>query len=246
VLVGARDPARGSAVVAELRATGANAELFEIDLASFASIRAACERFAAGGSGLDVLVNNAGLLLYKPAVSVDGHELTWATNFLGLFLLTRSLVPMLRVAPEPRVVNVSSVAHTYGRIAWDDLDYRRHRFGTMRTYSQSKLAVVLFTRELARREPGIAVNAVHPGAIATRIWRNLPAVANAFMGRILPPAERGAIPVVRLAVEPEFAHVSGRYFDKLRDVAPAKAALNDIDAARLWAVAEIATAPSLS
>jgi NAD(P)-dependent dehydrogenase (short-subunit alcohol dehydrogenase family) len=136
------------------------------------------------------------------------------------------------------VVNVSSTAHNAGRMTWDDLDLERTRYSAWRAYSQSKLAVNLWTREFARRYPRIATNAVHPGAIATNIWSGLPTIVTAIIARALPPASKGAIPVVRLATSADVDGVTGRYFDKLKDTPHAPAAMNDADAARLWDIAE--------
>jgi NAD(P)-dependent dehydrogenase (short-subunit alcohol dehydrogenase family) len=240
VVVGARDAARGQAVADEIAHAGGCAELLEVDLASFASVRRAAERFSAAHSGLDVLVNNAGIAVRERRVTEDGHERTWQTNFLSHFLLTRLLLPALKAAPKPRVVNVSSEAHRSGRMDWDNLELEQGYRG-YRAYANTKLAQVLFTRELARREPGIAVNAVHPGAIATGIWRAAPKFAQWILGLVLPPPGKGARPVVRLASSPDLNGVTGRYFNKLREADPAPAATNDADAARLWEIAEKTT-----
>ncbi len=237
VVIGARDPVRGASVVDELRARGERAELLEIDVASLASIERAAARFAADHPRLDVLVNNAGIIAGKRSLSPDGHELTWATNFLGLVALTRALLPLLQATPGSRIVNVSSSAHRSGRIAWDDLELE-NRYSGWRAYAQSKLAVNLWTREFATRHPNVPAYAVHPGAIATNIWRVLPSFAQALVARVLPPASKGAIPIVRLATSDDIASSSGHYFDGLRDVAPAPAALRDDDAKRLWDYAE--------
>lgn len=238
VVVGGRDAARVAGVVAETRSAGGAASPLAFDIASFAAVRAAAKTFGQQHGRLDVLVNNAGVVLRKRQTSVDGHELTWATNVLGLALLTRSLLPLLRAAPEPRVVNVSSEAHKYGRIAWDDVELERARYTGIRAYAQSKLAVNLYTRELARREPHVAANAVHPGAIATDIWRSLPFLLRALLARTLPPAERGAVPVVRLATGDDVRGRSGRYFDKLVETEPSPRSRDDAAAARLWDLLE--------
>jgi len=242
VVVAARNGAKADAVVADIVAAGGRASALTIDLASFASIRRAADVLGGEHARLDVLVNNAGIAPGKRESSVDGYELTWTTNFLGLVLLTRSLLPLLARASEPRVVNVSSDAHRYGSIDWDDLNFERRRFRGIAAYAQSKLAVNLHTRELARREPGIAVNAVHPGAIATNIWRAAPPVIRAILDRVLPAPGRGAVPVVRLATSEDVRGTSGRYFNKLAETEPSPRSRNDADAARLWDVAERAIA----
>jgi NAD(P)-dependent dehydrogenase (short-subunit alcohol dehydrogenase family) len=241
VVIGARDPARGRAVVDEITRAGGKAELLTIDLASFSSVREAALRFAAAHASLDVLVNNAGIAARPRQVSGDGHELTWQTNFLSAFLLTRLLLDKLRAARGPRVVNVSSDAHRVGRLDWDDLEMSHGRYRGFRAYANSKLALVLFTRELARREPRIAANALHPGTIATGIWRASPRPMQWILRLVLPSAEIGARPVVRLACAPELDGVSGRYFDRMREVEPAARARSDADAARLWDAAVSAT-----
>jgi NAD(P)-dependent dehydrogenase (short-subunit alcohol dehydrogenase family) len=237
VVVGARNATRGLAVVDEIRANGGSAELLEIDLASLESVARAAAEFKRKHPRLDVLVNNAGIIAGKRKLSPDGHELTWATNFLGLAALTRALVPALEAADAPRVVNVSSAAHTSGRMAWNDLELERGYQG-LRAYAQSKLAVNLWTRAFAKRYPKIDANAMHPGAIATNIWSTLPAFAQALIARVLPPASKGAIPVVRLATSDDVAGVSGHYFNKLQDAPHAPAARNDDDAERLWTYVE--------
>ena len=240
VVVGARDPVRGRAVVEEIVRAGGQAELLEIDMASFDSVRRAAAAWK--GRALDVLVNNAGIVVRERKLTADGHERTWQTNFLSHFLLTRLLLPSLRAASSPRIVNVSSEGHRSGRMRWDDLELERGYRGFF-AYANTKLAQVLFTGELARREPGIAVNALHPGAIATGIWRAAPAFARAILHLVLPPPAKGAEPVVRLASDPALAGVTGRYFNKMKEAAPSPAGSNAEDAGRLWKIAEESVGP---
>jgi retinol dehydrogenase 12 len=240
VVIGARDATRGQAIVDRLTSEGHRAELMSIDMAFQASVRRAAETYAAAHPKLDVLINNAGIVTRQRVLSPEGYELTWATNFLGGFLLTRLLLPTLRRAARPRVINVTSDAHRVARIFWQDLGLE-HDFRGVKAYAQSKLAQILFTRELARREPGVSVNAVHPGAIATNIWHAAPKLIRLVLAIVLPSANKGARPIVRLVVARELDGVTGRYFDRWREVAPARAALSDADAARLWDIAEQAT-----
>ncbi len=237
VAVGARDARRGQAVVDELEKDGGRAELVEIDMASFESIRKAADRFSAEHPSLDVLVNNAGTAVSGRRLSPDGHELTWATNFLGPFLLTGRLLPLLKKAGRPRVVNVGSEGHRAGGIDWENLELERG-YTTFRAYANSKLALALFTRELARREPGVAAVVMHPGGIATKIWGAAPRPISWILELVLPSAAKGAAPVVRLASAPDLASVTGRYFNRFREVTPSTAARNDADAARLWDLAQ--------
>ena len=156
--------------------------------------------------------------------------------------MTNLLLPLLRASGRARIVNVSSDAHRVGRLDWDDLEMERRRYSGFGMYAETKLALVLFTRELARREPSIVSTAVHPGAIATGIWRAAPKPMQWILRRILPPPETGARPVVRLASSAEATGVSGRYFDRMRLTEPAPAAGSASDALRLWETAERATA----
>jgi retinol dehydrogenase 12 len=238
VIVGARDAERGAGAVAEIAKEGGRAETLALDLASFDSVRRAANDLGRRLESLDVLVNNAGIASRFRQTTGDGHELTWQTNYLGHYLLTRLLLPLLERAPAPRVVNVSSDGHRQGRMDWDDLELARD-YGGFRAYANTKLAQVLFTRELARRAPSVLSVAVHPGAIGTNIWRALPAHADALVRLVLPSPEYGARPVARLAADPSVpAESSGRYFDRFREAAPARAGRSDADAARLWLVSE--------
>jgi len=247
LVLGVRDAARGEEVARRIRQDGGRAEVLQVDLASFASVRDAAARFGAAHHRLEVLVNNAGIALPRRELSIDGHELTWQTNFLSHVLLTRLLLPQLSRATKPRIVSVSSEGHRMGRIAWDNLELERGYKG-FGAYANSKLAQILFTRELARRQPNVAVNALHPGAIATNIWkmqsRPVKALFGAgvrLFGSMLPSPAKGAAPVARLASDPSLEGVTGRYFKRFREVAPSAAASNDRDAARLWEVGAEAT-----
>ncbi|HMA44140.1 MAG TPA: SDR family NAD(P)-dependent oxidoreductase, partial [Gemmatimonadales bacterium] len=212
VIVAVRDAARGAAVVQELAAAGGEAELLVADLTSYTSVRQAATTFLERHPALDVLVNNAGVVTRHRQMTGDGHERMWQTNFLGHVLLTRLLLGALRRGTAPRIVNVSSEAHRSGRIPWDDLELKRG-FRPLRMYAQSKLAQVLYTRELARREPTIAVLALHPGAIWTGIWKPAPAPVRWLLRLVLATADKGAAPVVRLAVARDVAGATGVYFN---------------------------------
>jgi retinol dehydrogenase 12 len=237
VVVGARDARRGQAVVDELEKDGGRAELLEVDMASFESVRKAAARFSSAHPSLDVLINNAGTAVSGRRLSPDGHELTWATNFLGPFLLTERLLPLLKKAERPRVVNVGSEGHRAGRLDWENLELERG-YTTFRAYANSKLALALFTRELARREPGVATVVMHPGGIATKIWGAAPRPISWILNLVLPSAAKGAAPVVRLASVSDLDTWTGRYFNRFREAVPSPAARNDADAARLWDLAQ--------
>jgi NAD(P)-dependent dehydrogenase (short-subunit alcohol dehydrogenase family) len=237
VVLVARSEARGAPALERIRRDGGSAELLPMDLGSFASVREGAERFASKRACLDVLVHNAGVATRRREVTPDGHERIWQTNFLAPFLLTRLWMPLLEAAAAPRVVNVASEAHRSARFDWNDPELERG-FAGFRAYANTKLALILWTRELARRRPSISVNAVHPGVIATEIWRAVPAPGRWLLAAVLPSAKTGARPVARLAADPALTGVTGRYFDKFREARPSTAAGDDGAAARLWEIAE--------
>lgn len=244
-----RDRGRGEAAIARIRArTGAgDIELLIADLSSQGQIRAAAAQFLDSGRKLHVLLNNAGLIIRQRTVTEDGIETTFAVNHLAYFLLTNLLLARLRECAPARIVSVSSALHKRGygdgRIAFDDLAGETAYSG-YKAYGQSKLANILFTRELARRldGTGVTANALHPGVVATGfagnnrnpLWRIARATYRPFS---LSP-ERGARTSVWLATDPALATVTGGYFHNCQQRQPAPQARNDEDAARLWRVSE--------
>ena len=217
-------------------AVGYGADAFALDVTSPASIRDARAAIAERYERIDVAINNAGVVSGKRAVTAEGVELTWATNVLGPYRVTHEFLPLLRAAEMPRVVDVGSNAHRASKIAWDDLQFERRRYRGFFAYAQSKLALMLLTRAWAREEPWLATNCVHPGAIATGIWRDAPGPVRAILARVLPSPERGAIPLTNAAVSPALAGVSGRFLDGVRECEPSVAARSRADANRLWSL----------
>ena len=208
------------------------------DLGSQREIRAAAAEFLDRYDRLDVLIHNAAVLPRERRVSADGLELQFAVNHLAPFLLTELLLERLRASAPARIVVVGSEAHRQGRIDFDDLQSERS-YHRLRAYRQSKLANLLFTRELSRRlqGSGVTVNAVHPGVVITGLlfsgWR-IARLARPFLRT---PAE-GAKELVYLALSPEVAGVSGGYFVNQRPREPAPRATDPEVAKRLWAVSE--------
>ena len=187
---------------------------------------------------IDVLVNNAGLVVARRQLTADGFELTLAVNHLAPFLLTNLLLPALTASPPARVVTVSSVAHRGAMLDVADLQCER-RYLAMLAYANSKLANVLFTRELARRlDPAlITANCLHPGTVRTRFgdtgaaWLRLGLAAG---GGLLRSPESGARTVVYLASAPEMAGQTGGYYVSGRRRRPSRQARDDALARRLW------------
>jgi NAD(P)-dependent dehydrogenase (short-subunit alcohol dehydrogenase family) len=247
VVIAARNPTKATAAVKEVkdRAPGAAVEHLPLDLASFASVRAfagaVSERFA----HLDVLVNNAGVVLRRRTTTEDGHETQLQVNHLSHFLLTNLLREQLEHAPAGRVVNVSSSGHTYARngLDFDDLEWSRRRYQGFGVYCATKLANVLFTRELANRWPAtkVTANAVHPGLVGSNFAREGDMGALGAVGMVLVrpfalSSAAGARTSVYVASSPDVNGVTGQYFYKCQVASPSKAALDDEAAARLWDV----------
>ena len=248
VLITARDSGRGAAAVEDIRRrSGSDAvELVVFDLGSLASVRAGAAEILARCDRLDVLVNNAGIVLTERRESADGLEATFAVNHLGPFLLTDLLRDRLVASAPARVVNVASTAHKGARrgLDFDDLQTER-RYSGMAVYSKSKLANILFTTELARRlaGTGVTANCVHPGTVATGYGRDGDATGFLAFGlKVIKPfvltPEQGARTSVYVASSPDVADVTGRYFVKCRARTPSKAARDEAAAARLWEVSE--------
>jgi NAD(P)-dependent dehydrogenase (short-subunit alcohol dehydrogenase family) len=244
-----RDRVRGETAMAEIsgRFGKQDISLLIADLSSQRQIHAAAEAFLESGRPLDVLLNNAGAIHVERTLTEDGIETTFAVNHLGYFLLTRLLLDRLRASGRARIVNVASELHRRGygdgRMVFDDLNGERH-YGGWRAYGQSKLANILFTRELARRldGTGVTANALHPGVVATGFGRNNRTGWMPYFQALYRPfsrsAGKGADTPVWLATAPQVEDVTGRYYADRKERRPAPQALHEADALRLWEVSE--------
>ncbi len=244
VLVG-RSREKAEATADRIRRESGNPEVEYLlaDLSSRADVRRLADEVKARYPRLDVLINNAGAMIAPRRESVDGIEMTWALNHLGYFLLTDLLLDTLKASAPSRIVNVASDAHRMvSGINFDDVEGKKD-YKPFRNYGQSKLANILFTRELARRleGTGVTANCLHPGFVATNFttgkgftFRVFQAMAKLFA--ITP--EEGAKTTVYLASSPEVEGVSGGYFAKSRKAKPRPTALDDGAARRLWELSE--------
>src|SRR2546421_10268906 len=225
------------------RYPAARAQWVSLDVSDLGSVRRAAEAYLASGQPIDVLVNNAGIAGTR-ALSNDGFDRTYATNRIGPFLLTSLLLPRLRESPQGRVVNVASAAHmTVRQIDWSGLERRATpRRSGYRDYGVTKLMNVLHAKELARRLVGSRVTtyALHPGVVASNIWRSLPRPLQWFWKRFMPSNEAGADTPLYCATAPELATTSGRYYDRRREVRPNPLAEDEALAKELWARTEAA------
>jgi retinol dehydrogenase 12 len=215
-------------------------ELVQLDLGDLASVRRCAEELLARDLPIHGLINNAGITAGARGerdVTRDGFEPSFQANHLGHYLLTRLLLDRIKQTPGARIVNVASHSHYHARrVDWDDVR-RRASITGLSEYARSKLANVLFTRELARRLDGSGINvyALNPGQVATNIWFRVPAPLRWWMKRGMLTPEQGAFSTVYCATAPEVAGESGRYYDhKGREKRPSKLALEDELARTLW------------
>ncbi len=229
VVAAGRSPARIRPVIDTITSEGGSAEFLELDLSSFASVRSAAARFTESGRPLDVLVNNAGVGINRRGRTEDGFEVHFGINHLGHFLLTDQLRPTFR--PGTRIVSVTSSVHFRA----EGIDFDRVRKGTSfagyRDYAVSKLANILFIKELARRQPSWNSHAVHPGLVDTPL---IPWPIRAVMGRSLLRPEQGADTVVWCATSDEVADQSGQYYQRRAIALPSPVAQDDDLARELW------------
>jgi NAD(P)-dependent dehydrogenase (short-subunit alcohol dehydrogenase family) len=259
VVMGCRDAARGAAAVKAVReqVPEASLDLQPLDLAALASIRDFAHRVSSAYDGIDLLINNAGVMAIPRATTADGFEMQFGTNHLGHFALTGQLLPSLRDRAGSRIVTVSSTAHKPGRIDFDDLMSERS-YGKWKAYSQSKLANLLFAYELQRRLAASGAQtisvAAHPGYAATNLQAVGPQQAGSrIMGALMKvgnwmfaqSAEMGALPQLYAATAPDVR--GGDYYGPSgfqenrghpKKVDSRPRSKNTADAARLWQVSE--------
>jgi len=242
-----RDRSRGEKVVEEIRALGAKGkvDLFVADLSSMKDVRRVADEYRSKHDRLDVLINNAGAINMDQEKTADGYERTFATNHLAYFLLTDLLLDLLKKSAPARIVNVASEAHRQAAgVDFDDPMFEKRSYGGFAAYGQSKLANILFTRELAKKleGSGVTANALHPGVIASGFGRNNKGVFGFIMrnlaGPFLGSEEAGARTSVYLATSPDVEGKTGLYFKSSREATPTRAARDDAAAAKLWELSE--------
>ncbi len=239
-----RSATKGVIVIDQIeRQTGNTAlEFMRVDLSSQREIHQLVQQFTSRYRRLDVLVNNAGAMFGERQESIDGIEMTFALNYLGYFLLTNLLLDMLKASAPARIVNTSSRSHARARINFDDLESRTNYKG-LSAYGHSKLAIVLFTYELARRleSTGVTVNALHPGIVATNFAMKgggiMSLIVRLFRPFFVGP-EQGAQTGIYLATSPEVEGVTGKYFVKCKAVPSSPVSYDMAIASRLWEVSE--------
>lgn len=241
----ARNKAKGEAVVEELKRSTNNEkiDLLVADLSVISEIRRCADEFKSKYDRLDILVNNAGAIFDKRETTSDSLEKTFALNHISYFLLTNLLLDVIKQSQPARIVSVSSAAHSFGKIDFDNLQSEKS-FSKLGTYSNSKLMNVLFTYELARRlkETKITANCLHPGAVASDFGNELSGIFKLLVsfGRqfFFISSEKGAETSVYLATSPEVEDVTGKYFDNKKAVSSLKISSDEDLQKRLWEKSE--------
>ena len=241
VIVGRNAP-RTAQLVEEIRAASGNQNVDSLlaDLSSQQDVRRLANEFKSKYSHLHVLLNNAGAVFMQRQLSVDGIEMTFALNHLAYFLLTNLLLDTIKASAPARIINVSSGAHTSGKIEFDNLQGERGY--SPRAYDNSKLANILFTMELARRleGTGVTVNALHPGFVATGFAKNngrlIAALVSIFAPLVARSPAKGAATSSYLASSASLEGITGKYFYDSHMIPAAPQATDMIVAKKLWDV----------
>ncbi|KAM6995493.1 retinol dehydrogenase 13 isoform 2-T2 [Tautogolabrus adspersus] len=245
VVMACRDLTRAEQAAEEIRRSTGNGNVVtrHLDLSSVYSVRQFAKDFIDSEDRLDILINNAGVMMCPKWLTEDGFETQLAVNHLGHFLLTNMLLPMLKSSAPSRVVTVSSIAHKGGRIDLDDLFFSRRPYSPLESYKQSKLANVLFSRELAQRVKGSGVSSfcLHPGVIYTDLGRHVFSWIP-FLGALLTLPNhlcmktpwQGCQTTLYCALTPGLEVKSGRYFSDCAEKETAPQAQDDVVARKLW------------
>jgi len=250
VVIVSRDKERGEVALADIIAKSGNrnVQLVLGDMSSQDSVRKLAIEFKARHEMLHLLVNNAGVYLTRSTTTVDGLESTFAINYLGPFLLTSLLLDVLKGSAPSRIVNVSSDAHNGAKVNFEDLQGEK-KFSGWHAYAQSKLAMILFTHELAKKldGTGVTVNSAHPGVVRTNFANNNGLVTFGF--RLMRPffisPKSAAKRILYVATSPDLEGVTGKYFTKMREVKSSQESYDDASAKRLWQVSEQLTKVSI-
>jgi NAD(P)-dependent dehydrogenase (short-subunit alcohol dehydrogenase family) len=244
VVIVSRNKEKGETAVTDIIAKSGNknVELIQADMSSQNLIHKLAEEFKARHEKLHVLINNAGVYLTKRTTTENGLETTFAVNHLGPFLLTSLLLDILKASSPSRIVNVTSDAHNGAKINFEDLQGEK-RFSGWQAYGQSKLAMILFTHELAKKleGSGVTANSAHPGVVRTNFAKNnggLVMLGFKFLGIFFISPESSAKRILYVATSPRLEGVTGKYFSKMHETKSSPESYDDDAARRLWQVSE--------
>lgn len=211
-------------------------DLLLYDLSSQDQIRDLVKEFKQKYQKLHVLINNAGLMLSRRQLSVDGIEMNFAVNYLASFLLTNLLLDVLKLSAPSRIINMSSGYHKYASLDFNDLQGENKKYRIVKAYGVSKLALTIFTYELSRKLEGtkVTVNAVHPGVVNTNLGRDQSKFSQAFAKAFFKKPSKGAETSIYLASSPEVEDITGKYFVNKKPKKSSEASYNKDYAKELW------------
>jgi NAD(P)-dependent dehydrogenase (short-subunit alcohol dehydrogenase family) len=237
VVLVARDAERGSMVQEEIKSQMQNPDIDLVlsDLSSLSSVRNAAAIIKSKHENIDVLINNAAIYKSRRELSIDGFELMFVTNHLGPFLLTHLLLDPLLTSGSARILNISAPSST--QLDFDNLQGEK-KFNSLTAFGASKMMNLLFTFELARQleNTGVTVNAVHPGLVRSSLMNETSAPMRFLLRLASAPAERVAVDIIRVAMDPEFEKVTGRFFHKGKEIEAAAYARDRQAQQRLWEI----------
>lgn len=245
VVILVRNKERGQKALEAIKKESRNdaVDLMFCDLGNMASIRRFVSDFKGKYDRLNVMINNAGVILPRRHETSDGFEMQFGVNHLGHFLLTNLLLEIIKNSAPARIINVSSGAHKAGKIHFEDLQLKKG-YNLVTAYAQSKLANILFTYELAERlkDTGVTVNTLHPGAVATQMGINRETGFGTLITGLLKPYFKtpleGASTAIYLATSEETKDVTGKYFINKKAVPSSKLSYDKVLTKRLWEVSE--------
>jgi len=249
VIMLCRDLSRAEPAASDIRKeTKGEVKVEKMDLNSLSSIKSCVERLTKEGTKIDILINNAGIMMCPLYRTEDGFEMQIGTNHFGHFYLTNLLLPLIKKAGSgARIVTVSSLGHRRGDIYWDDINFNKTEYDPVKAYGQSKLANILFTQELAKRlkGTGITTYCLHPGVIGTELNRHIKDSMGSFMAAamyLLYPfsktPESGAQTSIFCAVDESVANQSGLYYADCKVAETYPNAKREGDSERLWKISE--------
>ena len=244
VVMVSRGAERGQPALDKLQAEfGDSVEMMLCDMSDMSNITKFYAEFTGKFDRLDILLNNAGAMWGKHEKTTQGHEMTFGVNHLGYFLMTQTFLPLLKATENSRIVNTASEAHKMARLDLPDLDCENRRYRQWRTYADSKLCNILFTRELARRleGTGIITHCFHPGVVKTRFGSGASGPVRIFwplFRAFMVNSKRGASTGLHLALSEDAATTTGEYWSRSKRNRGNRHARNDDNATRLWDITE--------
>ncbi|XP_060806024.1 retinol dehydrogenase 12-like [Amyelois transitella] len=250
VILACRDKTKGTRAVNMIRRETRNSYVYfkQLDLESFTSVTRFAQEILDSLPFVHILINNAGTGMLDHSLTEDNLPIEVQVNHYSPFLLTLLLLPLLQKEPNSRIINVSSVMHKIGRVDPENFHKQRKTFlDRRRVYADTKLANMLFTLKLSELLKGtyVTVNCLHPGGVYTDFFRHQPFIVKFILRFCMKTAWEGAQTVIHLAVAPELAHTSGKYFVECKKASPAKRALDKSVAHRLWLNSEKIVEPYL-